>query len=162
MVLNSFFPFLTVLQPTWPVPFCQTYWNCITWFKADSGRNFSPHRKSFDCLATFQSKPAVVLEKIKASMQLHVCKLSTMYMCLQSVKEIPSFLLGYICKPPGTVLSPGSSEIVFKWSLALQGMKINLELKQADSWQGFSFTLPYATIGAKQGQRLWLLKRKGL
>lgn len=141
---------------------CQTHWNCIVWFKADSGRNFSPHRKSSDCFALFQSKPTPVFKKKKVNVQLHVCKLSTMYMCLQSVKNIPSILLGYIYKPPGTFLSPGSLEIVFKWSLALQGMKINLELKQADSWQGFSFTLPYATISAIQGRCLWLWKRKSL
>jgi len=91
MVLNSFFPVLTVLQPTWPVPFCQTCWNCVTWFKADSGRNFSPRRKSSDCLALFQSKTAPVFKKIKVSMQLHVCRLSTMYTCLQSVKKSPIY-----------------------------------------------------------------------
>lgn len=54
------------------------------------------------------------LKKKKVNVQLHGCKLSTMYMCLQSVKNIPSILLGYIYKPPGTFLSPGSLEIVFK------------------------------------------------
>lgn len=45
---------------------CQTHWNCIVWFKADSGRNFSPHRKSSDCFALFQSKPTPVFKKKKS------------------------------------------------------------------------------------------------
>lgn len=55
MVLNSFFPSLTVWQPTWPVPFWQTHWNCIVWLKQVLQETSAHAEKSSDCL--FQSKP---------------------------------------------------------------------------------------------------------
>lgn len=101
-------------------------------------RETSAHaEKSSDCL--FQSKPTkpvfcFVFFFNKSEYQLHVCKLSTMYTCLQSVKKNPIYFT--------RLYFQGTRHFPFSWEFG-------------DSLQIiFSFTRHENKFGAKRGRFL--------
>lgn len=68
----------------------------IVGFKTDFGKHSSTCRKSSDCLVLFKLNTSPMLERKREKEKsrensVHICKPSTMYTCLQSVKQNPIY-----------------------------------------------------------------------
>lgn len=146
-----------MLQPTRPLSFFQTQWNCIVWFKADSVRTFNPHRKFR--LDLFQSKPIPQFKKnprICSCMFANWAQRACVYKVLK--KKTSLFYWGCILK--------ATRHFLLLWEFGDSLQMILSFTRHKNKFGGntdrflaeFYFTLPYVTMIAIQGQCFWLWK----